>query len=178
MGVEWRRHRISGPAQTPNLIAFATTVRFSEAFETFCRAYRARVSFWLIAFAVLAIVGMQLTPFNVQLLLWWGLGSVLALVSVWTATIVVQALHLARRSKANGGVRWEVRDDGLTIEAKNATVSVKWPAFVGFVNTKRLFLIRLKERRTYFIIPKRCLAAQLEPQLFDLLLQHLAKLSA
>jgi hypothetical protein len=153
-------------------------VRFTEAFETFWRAYRARVSFWLIAFAVLAIVGAWLTPFDVQLSLWWGLTSALALTSVWAATIAIQASHLARRSKANGGVRWEVRDDGLTIEDKNATVSVKWPALMGFVNTKRLFLIRLKERRTYFIIPKRCLPAQLEPQLVDLFLQHLAILGA
>ena len=153
-------------------------MRFAEAFETFWRGYRARLLFWLVAFAVLAIVGARLTPFDVQLSLWWGLTSILALASVWTATIAVQASHLGRRSKANGGVRWEVRDDGLTIEGKNATVSVKWPGFMGFVNTKRLFLIRLKERRTYFIIPKRCLTAQLEPQLFEILVQHLAILSA
>jgi hypothetical protein len=104
-------------------------VRFAEAFETFWRAYRARISFWLIAFAALAIVGIRLTPFDVQLSLWWGLTSILALTSVCAATM-------------------------------------------------RLFLIRLKERRTYFIVPKRCLPAQLEPQLFDLFLQHLAILSA
>lgn len=111
---------------TPNVFAFETTVRFTEASETFWRAYRAKILFSLVAVAGLAVAGARLTPFDAQLSLWWGLTCVLALASVWTATIVVQASRLARRSKANGGVRWEVRDEGLTIEDKNATLSVKW----------------------------------------------------
>ena len=131
-----------------------------------------------MAYVGLTIVGMRLAPFAVKLWLSWGVGCVLVLALIWAATIVLQASHLTRRSKTNGSVKWTASEDGLTLEEKNATVSVKWPAFMGFVDTKRLFLIRLKERRTYFIIPKRCLPAPLEPELSNLFSQHLARITA
>lgn len=156
------------------MIEFETTTRVAEARETLWRIYRGRVIFYALVFAVITVVLFRFQSGDLaRLSLIWGLGWIAIFLCVWGAIIFVQGSKMAQRSSAHGPLCWTGSDDGFRVASGGSAVTFDWPALAGFLVTPRLFLLPLKGKRAYLIIPKRCLSEQQTSELSDLLARHL-----
>jgi len=161
------------------VIEFETTTRISEARETLWRIYRARIIFYALVFAVITIALFRFQTGDLaRLSLFWGLGWIAIFLFVWGSVILIQGAKMAERSSAHGPLRWTGSGDGFRIASGTSAVTFDWPAMGGFIETPRLFLLPLKGKRAYLIVPKRCLSEQHTSELSDLLAQHLTKITS
>lgn len=156
------------------MIEFETTTRISEARETLWRIYRGRVIFYALVFAAITIALVRFQTGDLaRLSLFWGLSWIAIFLFVWGAIILIQGSKMAERSSAHGPLRWSGSDEGFRIESGSSAVTFDWPALAGYLKTPRLFLLPLKGKRAYLIIPKRCLSEKQAAALSDLLARHL-----
>ena len=158
------------------MIEFETTTRISEARETLWRIYRGRVIFYALVFAVITVALVRFQTGDLaRLSLIWGLSWIAIFLFVWGAIILIQGSKMAERSSAHGPLRWSGSDEGFRIESGTSAVTFDWAALAGYLKTPRLFLLPLKGKRAYLIIPKRCLSERQTSELSDLLARHLTR---
>jgi hypothetical protein len=70
--------------------------------------------------------------------------------------LITQAAKRAvARAQGVGPETWSFSDEGIAVESSESNVELKWNALRGYVETKRLLLLRV--RSTYLPIPLRCL---------------------
>jgi hypothetical protein len=156
------------------VIQFETTTRISEARETLWRIYRGRVIFYALVFAVITLALFRFQSGDLaRLSLIWGFGWVAIFLCVWGAIILFQGSKMAERSSAHGPLRWTGSDEGFRVESGSSAVTFDWAALAGFLETPRLFLLPLRGKRAYLIVPKRCLSEQQTSELADLLARNL-----
>jgi hypothetical protein len=156
------------------MIEFETTTRISEARETLWRIYRGRVIFYALVFAAITLALYRFQTGDLaRLSLIWGLGWVAIFLFVWGAIILFQGSKMAERSSAHGPLRWTGSDEGFRVESGGSAVTFDWAALAGFIETRRLFLLPLRGKRAYLIVPKRCLSEQQTSELSDLLARNL-----
>jgi hypothetical protein len=162
----------------PTEVAFETTMRTPEAIETFWRMFCRRVLIMSVIFIVTPVaLGLVVDKELAWSFVEWGFIIALVYTLFMLCLIVVCGINSSRRSKANGPIKWSVSDKGINMEDKDASVQVKWSGLKGFVETRRLILPRLRNRKGYLVVPKRCLDEPTRTNLITLLSLHLSSRS-
>lgn len=144
-------------------VAFKTTIRASEAREALWGSYYRRRFLGLLVFLVVlclvlvtAFARRNDDSYFAWTLLSSGLSILLFIGACYVIAIFAHGYSVARCSRGHNGNAWRVTDEGAEVEEGNTTLSFKWAAFEGFIETKTLILMRRQKTR-YLIIPKRCL---------------------
>lgn len=155
---------------------FETTTRTAEARETLWRMYRVRILFYALAFAAIAFVAFrfQSAPLA-RLSVMWCLVWIVIFLGIWAAIILVQGAKMADRSGAYGPLRWTVDDAGVHLAGSGSATSFGWDALAGFADTPRLVLLKLRGKRAYLIVPKRCLSDDQQRELRQFLQRRLSR---
>jgi hypothetical protein len=159
-------------------VSFETTVRSTDAIETYWQIFRRRLLIMSGVFVVMPVVfGFAFNRELFWILIAWGLIVALVYALIMLCLIVVCGINTGRRSKANGHIKWTVGDKGINMEDNTASLQVKWSGLKGFVETGRLILPRFRNSNGYLIVPKRCLDEATRTNLIALLSLHLSSRS-
>lgn len=170
----------------PNVpeITFRTTITAAEARESLWGAYyRKRFLGLLLILAVVSLVIVVNTlrteadSYSLLFGLSLGLGGFLVVAVIYITAIFGYGSTVASCNRSHEGTAWRITDEGAQVEEVNAKTLLKWTAFQGFTETNTLVLIRLARKKTYLIIPKRCLTPTQANGLIAVLLAKLPRIT-